>query len=209
MIDSITCTGVDECSGIGQLDGYVPAVVKSTPSNPWHQEDAAYSLNNGGPVQSTSISKISCATPDLCLAAVQEVVPTQSVAEGQVELMLMGNQTSSLAAIDLPSDARGHGALAFPAVSALECPAPGLCIVTGTYITDNFGQEAFISTLSGGVWATHRVPYPSDEFTPGDFELAGVSCPTASICRVAGYQNYNLLRLGVAQWSSLVGTVSY
>jgi hypothetical protein len=73
----------------------------------------------------------------------------------------------------------------------VSCPKPGMCAMTGAYVSTSNQEAGLTETLSKGTWTPAAVPGPPDGLSP-------VACPAANWCVAFG--NWFMTTLSGGSW---------
>jgi hypothetical protein len=135
---------------------------------------------------STSLSDVSCPGADFCVAvgSAQFAGPHPS----PVPLAEMWNGTSwSDGMLPVPSGGSE------PALTAVSCATPGVCVAVGNYIDDKSDTyRPLAEQLGDSVWAMVQTPVPPiGGGTIANSELTDIACPSLVSCEAVGDVTYN------------------
>jgi hypothetical protein len=177
---SVACPTVGHCVAVGSYQGTGTGdsgpLVETLSNGAWA---AATDLAGAG---TAALEGVTCPARDACLAVGWQSVGTGS--QSPLAATLSGG-TWTTASLPLPPDAHS-GASALPGLYAVDCPAPGACVATGSYTDRNGSTQALIETLSAGHWTAARPQLPETSASQGDADLGGVTCPGVGSCVAVG-----------------------
>jgi hypothetical protein len=136
---------------------------------------------------STGIFGLTCPSVSTCVA-----FGSYSDVTGAVQgLLLTGHRLPLTATYGAWSAARAPlpgGAAADPAagLSAVGCPSPTVCVVTGSYADSSGDRQGLLLTGHGSAWTAVQAPLPAGAGADPGASLTAVACPSATVCVVTG-----------------------
>ncbi len=187
---STTCTASTPPASVGSID--VTATVNgesSTPNPPG--DEFSYVGSPGGvwtPVQAllpkggkppANLHAVACWSATACVAT-GGYYDSSGVFQGLIESLSGGAWIPTKA--PLP---RGVADDLNVYLAGVACPAPGWCVVTGSYGVGT-GAVGLIETLTGGLWTAAEAPLPRGAANNAIVGLRALTCPSTSSCVATG-----------------------
>ncbi|HWU47869.1 MAG TPA: cell wall-binding repeat-containing protein [Humibacter sp.] len=188
-------TGVD-CPEAGQCTAVAPTGSATQPMVIGRIGDGLWYLQSRVTVPSASnniggASPVACATLDFCATNLEyNYGATMPNGAFTLDLVVAGNGTNAGAAALLPSNARAHGAPAYPFIDAMACPRAGVCVAVGEYFDSQGFKSGLLEVFSNGRWRATRIPAPAGETWVDMYDIAGLSCPSTTLCEAVATTNF-------------------
>jgi hypothetical protein len=176
QVNSVSCTGVGDCSaGGGYLDGSgnQHAFAVSETNGTWRTAQEIHGAV--GPVNS-----VSCAAPGDCGAGGGSALAGQAFVTSQTGgTWGTAEQVPGLAALNQGGNAE---------VLSVSCGSVGNCSAVGSYTDGSGGLQAFVVNEAKGTWGTAQEVPGTAALNQGNFGAAeSVSCASAGNCSAGGF----------------------
>jgi serine/threonine protein kinase len=193
VLDAVACPAVGNCTAVGDYerdDGSLQGLIETLSHGTW--TPAALPLPAGTAANpNTNIVAVACPVPGTCVAS-GDYTSKHGGSLGLIETLSDGTWIPAKA--PLPADAAASQTKTLPGggglqigVSGVACRAPGTCVATGNYVTQDRGVQGLIETLANGIWAPITAPLPAGAEAANQIAaVAAVTCPAADSCVVTG-----------------------
>ena len=182
---SVSCGSDGACAAVGwyvNTDSQQAGLLETLSGGVWTATEASLPPSAVGVVNLWSVSCVAGTTS--CLA-VGDMFTTTFV---PLMYSLTAGGWQLLTAPPMPSNSSSLGQL-----SAVSCPASGICVVVGTYYDQNNAPQGLILISSSDGWKAEQAPLPqsADEIAGQRFGvLQSVDCVSADSCIAGGaYSN--------------------
>jgi hypothetical protein len=184
-VNSVSCTGVGDCSAGGLYINSTPATeafVVDESGGTWGTAQELPGISDLNTTGFAQVNSVSCTSPGNCLAGgyyqdsnyiFQSFLVSES---GSV----WGNaeETPGTAALN------SLGA----STSAVSCGGPGNCSAAGYYTTSVDEQQVFVISESSGVWdSAVEIPRTAGLNTGGKATVNSLSCSSTNMCSAGGH----------------------
>jgi hypothetical protein len=181
-VASVSCPAAGDCvagGGFSRDGAPQQAFVVSEANGSWGAASALPGTAGSGAI--STVSAVSCATRDACVAA-------GTVSMGGVTKPFVSDERGGNwgAAQGLPGlDDRNLGRTA--AIESLSCASPGNCAVGGFYADQTRATHAFVATEKDGTWGQVLPVLPDAALGAVRVsQVTQMSCPSAGDCAAAG-----------------------
>ena len=189
QIESVSCTGVGDCSAGGDYTSALSqqAFVVTETNGRWGRAievPGSARLNRGGEAE---IESVSCARVGDCSAGGDYAGSGSDISAAFVVTQSHGRWGR---AIEVPGSARLNRA-GEAEIDTVSCAAPGDCSAGGDYGRSANSEQAFVVTQSRGRWGRAiEVPGSAALNVGGLAEVESVSCAAPGRCSAAGSYSY-------------------
>lgn len=185
-LSGIACPAAGECVATGDYTdqgGRLQGMIETFANGTW---TAAQGPTLGG--ADVFLDAVTCAAVGACVAT---GTYTDSQQFNQAVLVTLAHGTWSALAAPLPQPTGGNSQL-----SAVSCPAPGVCVAIGGFNVADSGQgQGLIEILSQGTWTPSAAPLPANASNQ-DVEISGLACPAPGTCIAVGAYDWTLAATG-------------
>jgi hypothetical protein len=189
-VDAVSCGAPGDCSAGGNYyasDSSVQAFVVTQTNGSWGKaiEVPGLARLNVGP--DAEVKSVSCAAPGDCVAGgyYASTHQTENSVNFQAFVVTQANGVWGKA-IEVP----GSGKLdsgGDAGVTSVSCAAPGDCVAGGSYLTRDDDYQAFVVSLTSGVWGKAiEVPGSARLNAGGLAGIDSVSCAKPGDCSAGG-----------------------
>lgn len=182
---STSCPEDGWCVAVGNYPAttgsasYTAGLVLSESGGSWTAAQAPLPANASTSDPQAFVESVSCTAVGSCVA-VGRYVDGTGATQGLLERLSGGAWTPNEA--PLPAGAVTSGTGDYTELTAVSCPADGVCAAVGRY-SGASGDQALLETLAGGTWTPEAAPLPT---APSGSQLLALSCPAAGSCTAVG-----------------------
>lgn len=208
-ITSVTCISDNECAGAGTYSnepGDDQGFLLWGSGRSWTAVEAPLpgdAAAEGTSGRTVSLSAIDCPTTHTCVAIGSY---TDKVGYLRGVLLTGAGTTWTARSVPIPP---GAFAPYGTAATAIACPSPDRCVVTGSYTDAYKYPHATLITGSRAAWHAADAPLPAGAIAGNPSNLGAVTCPSASTCVATGgytdqrgYAQSMLLTSSPSSWSA-------
>jgi hypothetical protein len=192
---SASCPADGWCVAVGNYMAssgstyYDAGLIDAQSGGTWSATEAPLPPGASGSDPQAILYAVQCPAVGTCVA-VGEYTDSSGATQALVEQLSKGQWTPSELA--LPGDALTSGPSAFAQLSNVVCPASGSCEAYGLYTQGSGGEQALVTSDSGGSWSATALPATSPT------TLLSMSCPAVGSCVAAGTTLQGSTWVGVA-----------
>jgi hypothetical protein len=187
FLNAVACPTAGSCVAVGVAPtvhdadpGGSQGLIETLRGKRWIPTTAP--LPTGGQANSSSLSQLDCPAAGACVAVGASTGPG-ALYQPMVERLTKKKWSATY----LPVPANSAPGMA-PGISALACPAVGVCEAVGEYQDTDDLYQGLIETLSGATWSAQQAPLPANAST-GENQSSPVlalACAGAGDCLAAG-----------------------
>ena len=186
QVDSVTCTAPGECVAGGRFadaGGGIQAFVMAMTGGVW---GTATPVTYSVPQDATPfarVSSVSCVATGACVAG--GLFTDGAGNERAYVVTMTGGVWGTATPVAFPPGI--ENAIPDARTTAVECAAPGECVAGGTFRDVAAGNEAFVVTMTGGVWGT-AIPltYVGGQNATPQAYLESAACGAVGECVAGG-----------------------
>jgi hypothetical protein len=186
QVDSVTCTAPGECVAGGRFadaGGGIQAFVMAMTGGVW---GTATPVTYSVPQDATPfarVSSVSCVATGACVAG--GLFTDDAGNERAYVVTMTGGVWGTATPVAFPPGI--ENAIPDARTTAVECAAPGECVAGGTFRDVAAGNEAFVVTMTGGVWGT-AIPltYVDGQNATPQAYLEAAACGAVGECVAGG-----------------------
>ena len=208
-VNEVSCGATGECVAGGSFNdatGDLRAFVVTMTGGVWGTATpVTFAPGVAGPTPDDRITSVACAAPGRCVAGGSFRDPASGY-EAFVMTMTDGVWGTGVpVTFPVPQNATKDSYL-----ESVTCGAPGECVAGGSFVDAAGGYQAFVVTMTGGVWGTALpLTYVGGQSATPDDYVASVSCARAGECVAvgkyfdpAGGQRAFAMTMSAFRWSS-------
>jgi Fibronectin type III domain len=177
---AVACASTSACTVVGDYtdtSGNYQGLLVTGSGSTWTATEMPLPANAGSNPD-PFVPAVACPSTSVCAATGRY---TDSSGNHQGLLVTGSGSTWTAAKAPLPANA---GSNPDPLLSAVACPSAAACTAVGDYTDTSGDHRGLLETWSGNTWTATEAPLPAN--AAGGGSLAGVACPSTSVCTAVG-----------------------